>query len=61
MTSIALHPDADTELAEAAQYYESRQLGLGLNLLGEAEVFLLAKTAEEHEMMHRRNVLRFVR
>jgi plasmid stabilization system protein ParE len=34
---ITLHPDVDAELTEAAQYYESRQPGLGTDLLGEVE------------------------
>lgn len=34
---ITLHPDADAELTEAAQYYESREPGLGLDFLGEVE------------------------
>jgi plasmid stabilization system protein ParE len=31
------HPDADAEVTEAAEYYESRSLGLGSELLGEVE------------------------
>jgi plasmid stabilization system protein ParE len=34
---VTLHPDADAELTDAAQYYESRQPGLGVDLLGEVE------------------------
>jgi toxin ParE1/3/4 len=34
---IALHPDADAEVSEAARYYESREPGLGSDLLGEVE------------------------
>lgn len=37
MKQITLHPDADAELTEAAQYYESREPGLGLDFLGEVE------------------------
>jgi hypothetical protein len=34
---ITLHPDADAEVTEAARYYESREPGLGSDLLGEVE------------------------
>jgi hypothetical protein len=34
---ISLHPDADGEITEAARYYESREPGLGSDLLGEVE------------------------
>lgn len=34
---IIFHPDADAELTEATQYYESREKGLGLDFLGEVE------------------------
>jgi toxin ParE1/3/4 len=34
---IRLHPDADAEVTEAARYYESREPGLGSDLLGEVE------------------------
>jgi plasmid stabilization system protein ParE len=37
MKLITLHPDADAEITEAARYYESRQPGLGTDLLGEVE------------------------
>jgi len=37
MKPITLHPDADTEITEAARYYESRQPGFGADLLGEME------------------------
>ena len=37
MTLISLHPDADAEVTEAARYYESREPGLGTDLLGEVE------------------------
>jgi plasmid stabilization system protein ParE len=37
MKPITLHPNADTEITEAARYYESRQPGLGADLLGEVE------------------------
>jgi plasmid stabilization system protein ParE len=37
MKLIVLHPDADAEISEAARYYESRQPGLGADLLGEVE------------------------
>ena len=34
---LIFHPDADAELTEAAQYYESRQPGLGSDFLAEVE------------------------
>jgi hypothetical protein len=34
---IRLHPDADAEVNEAARYYEWREPGLGLELIGEVE------------------------
>ena len=34
---LIYHPDAETELVEAAQYYESRIATLGVQFLGEAE------------------------
>ncbi len=34
---LIFHPDADTELTEAAQYYESRRPGLGSDFLAEVE------------------------
>jgi toxin ParE1/3/4 len=34
---ITFHPDAETEIIEAAQYYEVRKSGLGADLLGEVE------------------------
>ena len=37
MKLFTLHPDADAELTEAARYYESREPGLGSDLLGEVE------------------------
>ncbi|MGD0886533.1 MAG: type II toxin-antitoxin system RelE/ParE family toxin [Thermodesulfovibrionales bacterium] len=37
MKVITLHPDADEEITEAAQYYEYREPGLGSDLLGEVE------------------------
>lgn len=37
MKLIRLHPDADAEVNEAARCYESREPGLGLELLGEVE------------------------
>ena len=37
MKQIRFHPDADVEVAEAAQYYEVRRAGLGSDLLGEVE------------------------
>lgn len=37
MKRITWHPDADKELTDAAQYYESRQPGLGKELLAEVE------------------------
>ena len=37
MRLIGFHPEADAEVTEAAQYYEVRQPGLGLGLLGEVE------------------------
>ena len=37
MKLITLHPDADAEVTEAARYYESREPGLGSDLLGEVE------------------------
>lgn len=37
MKQIKFHPDAAVEVTEAAQYYETRILGLGSDLLVEAE------------------------
>ena len=37
MKPITLHPDVDAEITEAVRYYESREPGLGLDLLGEVE------------------------
>ena len=37
MKLTGLHPDADAEVNEAARYYESREPGLGLDLVGEVE------------------------
>ena len=37
MTPITFHPDAEGEVAEAAQYYEGRLPGLGFGLLDEVE------------------------
>lgn len=37
MKPTTFHPDADAEVTEAAEYYESRSLGLGSELLGEVE------------------------
>jgi toxin ParE1/3/4 len=34
---LIFHPDADAELTEAAQYYESRRPGLGSDYLTEVE------------------------
>ncbi len=34
---LIFHPDTDTELTEAAQYYESRRPGLGSDFLAEVE------------------------
>jgi toxin ParE1/3/4 len=34
---VTLHPDADAEITDAARYYESREPGLGSDLLGEVE------------------------
>jgi tetrahydromethanopterin S-methyltransferase subunit G len=33
----AFHPDADTEVAEAAEYYERHSAGLGSEMLDEVE------------------------
>ncbi len=37
MKQMKFHPDADAEVTEAAQYYETRSLGLGSDLLVEVE------------------------
>lgn len=37
MRRVTFHSDADAELTEAARYYESRQPGLGADLLAEVE------------------------
>mgnify|MGYP001316258316 CR=1 FL=1 len=37
MKPTTFHPDADAEVTEAAEYYESRSVGLGSELLGEVE------------------------
>jgi hypothetical protein len=34
---ITFHPDAETEITEAAQYYEEHKIGLGSDFLGEVE------------------------
>lgn len=37
MKPATFHPEADTEIIEAAQYYENRSAGLGFELLDEIE------------------------
>ena len=37
MKHIAFHPDADTEVIEAVQFYETRSPGLGSALLSEVQ------------------------
>jgi plasmid stabilization system protein ParE len=37
MKRIVFHPDAESEITDAARYYELRQVGLGSGLLGEVE------------------------
>ena len=37
MKLISLHPDADAEVTEVAQYYEACEPGLGSDFLGEVE------------------------
>ena len=37
MKPITFHPDAAAEITDAAEYYESRSVGLGSELLGEVE------------------------
>ena len=37
MKLIGFHPDADAEVTEAAQYYETRNSGLGSDLFVEVE------------------------
>lgn len=37
MKPTTFHPDADTEVTEAAEYYERRSAGLGSELLDEVE------------------------
>jgi len=37
MRLITFHPDAEAEVTEAAEYYESHSAGLGFDLLGEVE------------------------
>lgn len=39
MKQIKFHPDADVEVTEAAQYYETRSLGLGSDLQTKEIVF----------------------
>ena len=40
MKFFEFHPEADTEVTEAARYYELRMAGLGLDLLQEVELSL---------------------
>lgn len=37
MKPTTFHPDADSEVTEATEYYEGRSAGLGSELLGEVE------------------------
>ena len=37
MIPYSFHPDADTELAEASLFYESRMVGLGKSFVAEVE------------------------
>lgn len=37
MKPTTFHPEADAEVAEAAEYYESHSAGLGFDLLGEVD------------------------
>lgn len=37
MKPIVFHPDADTELTEAAEYYEAREPGLASDFLAAVE------------------------
>ncbi len=37
MKLITIHPDAEAEITEAAQYYEAHKPGLGSDFLGELE------------------------
>jgi len=53
---ITFHPEADTELIEAAQFYEARSPGLGSALLEEVERSLtqIATRAEVYQQIGRR-------
>ena len=45
MKPIRFHPDAEVELADAAQYYEQSRSGLGVDFLTEVELVLGQLTA----------------
>jgi toxin ParE1/3/4 len=53
---ITFHPDAETEITEAAQYYEVHKLGLGSDFLGEGErgLDLISTNAEASQRIARR-------
>jgi len=56
MKPITLHPDVDSEITEAARYYESRQSGLGTDLLGEVQQAFdfISKNSEASQKIGRR-------
>ena len=54
---LIYHPDAETELIQAAKFYEERVLGLGAQFLGAAErAILLILEAPERWRIIEKNV-----
>lgn len=56
MKPTTFHPDADTEVTEAAEYYERRSAGLGSEMLDEVERALnqIATNPEACQLIGRR-------
>lgn len=56
MKLITFHPDADAEVTEAVQFYETRSPGLGAALLDEVQRSLnqMAETPEAYRRIGRR-------
>ena len=56
MKLITFHPEADAEVTEAAQFYETRSPGLGSALLDEVQRSLdqMASTPEAYQQIGRR-------
>jgi plasmid stabilization system protein ParE len=53
---ITFHREAETEVNEAARYYEDRSLGLGSDLLGEVEraLNLISRDPEAYQRVGKR-------